>query len=138
MILKYFGYILDGCTLLPIHKCCDYHKDICDCEDCSVELVNEVDLALKDIVLGNTTPSDCQEVDLTQLRDELTSYWLNLHYGRSCIGSTCFSSGYSIELIELVCSSFDVLNSFDDVMTMMPVFTKNNAIVIWEVLKKYK
>jgi hypothetical protein len=95
---------------------------------------------LKDIVLGNTTPSDCQEVDLTQLCDELTSYWLNLwlNYGRSCIGSTCFSSGYSIELVELVCSSFDVLKSFDDVMTMMPVFTKNNAIVIWEVLKKYK
>ena len=131
---------MDGCTLLPIHKCCDYHKGICDCEDCSVEIVNKVDLALKDIVLGNTTPSDCQEVDLTQLCDELTSYWLNLwlNYGRSCIGSTCFSSGYSIELVELVCSSFDVLKSFDDVMTMMPVFTKNNAIVIWEVLKKYK
>lgn len=141
MILKYFGYSLDSiCTFLPVHKCCDYHKDICECDSCSAEMVKEVDSALKDVAISCSTPLQriCQQIDLNKLHDELTSYWLTMDYGRSCIGSTSFSSGFSVELIEMVCSSFQELNSFDDVVTKMPVFTKDNAIVIWNILKKYK
>ena len=89
--------------------------------------------------LTNSTPQlICKEIDLEKLQDKLTSYWLTLDYGRSCIGSTSLSSGFSVELIELVCTSFNELNSFDDVATKMPVFTKGNAMVILDILKKYK
>ena len=139
IILKYFGYSSGVHTFVPLHSCCDYHKSICECDNCCAEMVNQVDSALKDVSLTNSTPQLVDEqIDLERLHDELTSYWLTLDYGRSCIGSTSFSSGFSVELIELVCTSFQELNSFDDVVTKMPVFSKDNAMVIWNILKKYK
>ena len=137
MILKYFGYSSGVHTFVPLHSCCDYHKSICECDNCCAEMVNQVDSALKDVSLTNSTPQLVDEqIDLERLHDELTSYWLTLDYGRSCIGSTSFSSGFSVELIELVCTLFQELNSFDDVVTKMPVFSKDNAMVIWNILKK--
>ncbi len=140
MILKYFGYSLEGQpSIAPVHKCCDYHKNICTCNVCSAERVKEIDLDWTKIVLrDDPTPSGCQQVNLTELCNELTSYWLDIDYGRSCIGSTSLSSGFSIELINLVCSSFHELNSLDDIITKMPVFTTKNADAIWEILKRYK
>ncbi len=83
------------------------------------------------------TPSGCQQVNLTELCNKLTSYWFDIHYGRSCIGSTSLRSGFSIELVNLVCLSFHELNSFDDIIKM-PVFTMENADTIREILKIYK
>lgn len=134
MILKYFGYSSGVHTFVPLHSCCDYHKSICECDNCCAEMVNQVDSALK----VETPLVVDEQIDLERLHDELTSYWLTLDYERSCIGSTSFSSGFSVELIELVCTSFQELNSFDDLLTKMAVFSKDNAMVIWNILKKYK
>ena len=134
MVLKYFGHSSGVHTFVPIHNCCDYHKSMCKCDNCCAKMLNEVGSALKGVSLTNSTPQlVCQETDLEKLHDELTSYWLTLDYGRSCIGSTRFSSGFSVELIELVCTSFNEFNSFDDVATEMPVFTKDNAVAIWNI-----
>ena len=90
MILKYFEYSLEGQpSVVPLHKCCDYHKNICTCNVCSAERVKEVDLDLTKVVLrDDPTPSGCQHINLAELCNELTSYWLDIDYGRSCIGST--------------------------------------------------
>ena len=139
MILKYFGYRSSVHTFVPLHNCCDYHKSIYECDSCCAEMLNQVDSALKDVSLSNSTPQLVDEqIDLERLHDELTSYWLTQDYGRSCIGSTSFSFGFSVELIERVCTSFQELNSFNDVVTTMPGFSKHNAMVIWNILKKYK
>ena len=77
-------------------------------------------------------------IDLQAIRDELELFRMGLMSGRSCVGSVSLSSGFSINLIDAVLEHIHQLNSPEDRVTRLPVFSLANAEAIYSIISKYK
>lgn len=139
IILSYFGYHSNH-IFSPTHICCDYHKSVCQCDNCWVENVMELESSFREIGITESPvpPAQLDQHKLRLLHNDLISHHLSLDPGRSCIGSTSLSSGFSTKLVDLVCSKFHELNSLADILEKLPVFTNGNAKAILAILTKYK
>lgn len=75
-----------------------------------------------------------------KLQEELHAFRLSLSgSGRTFVGSTSFSSGMSIKLIEQIvenatCTSLTSVECIED---RLPVFNLEDAEAIWSILVKY-
>jgi hypothetical protein len=139
IILHYFGYsVIDPFD--PVHMCCDVHKEQCTCPSCGDETVYELDkLQIADC---NTIEDEETIVDLPApplfMYNELLAYRQSLSSNRTCLGSVSLSSGFSIELIDAVFKTFHKINSVDDIVETLPVFSRSNADAIYAIICKYK
>lgn len=141
IILNHFGFPLPPRNNED-HNCCDFHKSICKCVTCKEdrELVEALDM-----VTFNSTeevPSSClDESNLINdkqrqiLYQKLHAYRESLVHSRSCVGSIALSTGFSVELIELVLKNSQQLDSVDMILKTLPVFSKENAVAVYNILR---
>ena len=129
MILSYFGFPVPSASE-AVHKCCDYHQKICDCDDCIISNVsNMFEENMQDEV--NLT-ADISEVEQRQLepdveeklREELDLFRLSLpDSGRSSVGSTSLSSGITITLMDQVVQNAFFLTTVEEIESRLPIYS---------------
>ena len=144
-ILEHFGYDISEKSS-PLHLCCDVDKAKCQCCECLAEHFDEsLHTSLSDFENKSKEGKDMSEVvhqegiiDLQAIRDELELFRMGLMSGRSCVGSVSLSSGFSINLIDAVLEHIHQLNSPEDRVTRLPVFSLANAEAIYSIISKYK
>ena len=71
------------------------------------------------------------------IRAELEAYRASLIFGKSCVGGVTLSTGFSLELINLTILHCNKLDSVDRVKELVPVFSKQNAEVVYAIVSKY-
>lgn len=137
---EYFGYSTES-MISPSHLCCDIHKAHCTCPSCTAGHYETLQ-HLENLNISPTTTNTDSSVSLPDppiaMYEELLEYRQQIYSGRSCVGSVSFSTGFSIELIDAVMSSFHNINSLDFIMDYLPVFSKSNAEAIYSIVCKYK
>lgn len=135
IILQYFGYAsplrTDGG-----HNCCDYHRKKCSCDECK-KIFQETETILEDHC-STHSPTAKMNVSKEQrelIQKELLSYRDTLGNSRSCVGSVSLSTGFSLELVDMAVDSIEHLDSVETIMSSLPVFSENNARVIFEIIQ---
>ena len=149
MILSYFDHDVPS-NQHPTHMCCDFHSRQCSCDDC------ELAQALADIevdtpqeqpsavqLLQDQSGEELKETTFdakvkTQIKMDLIQYRVNLQreLGRSTVGSVGLSSGFAIELIDLVLQNLPQLTSVEKVGTILPVCSHEIATDIFCIIQK--
>lgn len=145
MILNYFAFNPPKRSGPP-HECCDFHENLCDCDDCVISVVATIfeDGKIQD----GTTYSEASEnvpifhtlaPDLeVKLREELDFFRLSLPgTGRSSVGGTSLSSGITLDLIDQIVKSVNLLTSEEKIEEMLPIFSRKNATAIWKIIQNY-
>lgn len=143
MILNYFGFPVPSASE-AVHKCCDYHQKICDCDDCIISNVsNMFEENMQDEV---NLPADISEAEQRQLepdveeklREELDLFRLSLPgSGRSSVGSTSLSSGITITLMDQVVQNAFFLTTVEEIESRLPIYSRKYATAIWAIVQKY-
>ena len=142
MILGYFGFQVPA-TSDPPHECCDYHQQICNCDDCVIVSVSTMfeETMQNDDQTADTAEKSPQQLEPhaeERLREELTSFRLSLPgSGRSSVGSTSLSSGITIDLIDEVVKNVSFLTSPEEIEKRCHIYSKSHAIAIWNIIQKY-
>ena len=144
MILGYFGFQVPAISGPP-HQCCDYHKKICDCDDCVVAIVSTM---FKETIQNQedqtgasaeTSPIEQLETQAEeQLREELSLFRLSLPGGgRSSVGGTSLSSGITISPIDDIVKNIFLLTSLEEIEAHLPIYSNIHAIAVWNIIQKY-
>jgi len=115
------------------------------CNECQeikslVEAVDKVSINATNTLMpspeeGIPTCKSITEMQHNLLYERLHAYRDSLGDSRSCVGSVTFSTGFSVELIEMVIESCGRLDSIDTVLRTLPVFSEENAKVIIDIVK---
>ena len=142
-ILDYFGHEVPKRTIL--HSCCDFHKLNCNCETCIENTIVEemgeccIEPAAKEIsadylstCLVPVTPDQQDEI-----RSELEAYRASLQFGKTCVGGVTLSTGFSLELIDMTIKHCGKLVSVEIVEEILPVFSRRNAEVIYDIVSRH-
>lgn len=142
MILTYFGYKMPKRDL-PDHTCCDFHQRHCECDDCVVNSVKNIEDNIKsERNVKDTYPSVCSkrflsEIDKEALRDALVHYRLSLHgSGPSCVGGVSLATGFSMELIDMIVNRAEELTSMNEIKARLPIFNDEHAKTILVILSE--
>ena len=143
MILGYFGFQVPTASG-PLHQCCDYHKTMCDCDDCvvaSVSTMFEETIQNQEDQTGasaETSPKQLEPRAEEQLREELNLFRLSLPgNGRSSVGGTSLSSGITISLIDDIVKNIFLLTSREEIEARLPIYSNSHAIAVWNIIQKY-
>ena len=142
IILRYFGH--EPPKRSNLHSCCDFHKSVCECQTCLTSLSEglegcTISLASSDTLMTDY-PSDERHVTQKQkegIRAELEAYRASLQFGKSCVGGVTLSTGFSLELINLTIFHCNKLDSIEKVQDLLPVFSRENAEVVYSIVSKY-
>lgn len=138
IILQYFGYRApkrkDGG-----HNCCDHHRNICKCELCKEavskpQTLHECD-ADSELSAATTIQIAISQEHRDLIRKNLISYREGLGSSRSCVGNISLSTGFSLQLIDKVMENIENLHSVDAILSSLPVFSEENARVIFEIIQ---
>ena len=133
IILNYFGHSLKRQS--DFHNCCSYHRAVCQCPTCLVDAHNFAD---HHTVAKPMTEHFSHSPDVkTMIKNDLEAYRASLSYGNSFVGNTTLSTGFSIELIDMVVKCCSVLKSADDVYKMLPVYSCKHAHAIFEIISRH-
>ena len=148
VILNYFGF--DTSQTLPVipHTCCDYHLSICECSTCLLGIAEDLEQSsINESVMHVEKFESVSDIELNLdisseqrngIRRDLEDYrYSTLSSQNTCVGSVTFSSGFSLQIIELTVENCSELNSLDDVMEMLPVFSRANAQVIFDIVRSH-
>lgn len=142
IILDYFGFQVPARND-ALHNCCDYHQHICSCEDCIIASVsNMFQESVQEDQTGSIADTMSQQLEphsAERLREELNLFRLSLPgSGRSAVGSAGLSSGITISLINDIVKNVNFLTSVEEIATRLPIYSKSQAVVIWNIIQKYK
>ena len=143
-ILDHFGHsVVEPSN--PSHMCCDIHRQKCNCSTCfsTGYVVSDIQ---KLTLSGDETESSednrgilLDDTDTpVKLYHELLTYRYKLTSGRTCVGSVSLSTGFSNELIDGVLKLFNELHSVEDIMELLPVYSRENAEAIFLIICKYR
>ena len=141
-ILHYFGYNVEKRSL-PDHMCCDGHK--CTCDDCLLSDVSMLFNAFEtssDVLPPPDPPSgdaqihrDLYDYEQREIEKRLQEFRLTLHgCGRSSVGGITLATGFSIDLIDDVLKQATSLESVNDVLAKLPVFSYEHAKKIYDIV----
>ena len=130
---------------LPDHTCCDGHK--CTCDDCLLSDVSMLFNAFQtsgDVLPPFDPPSGNAQIHRTlydyeerEIRKKLEEFRLTLHgRGRSSVGGITLATGFSIDLIDNVLKQATSLESVDDVLAKLPVFSYEHAKKIYDIVSQ--
>ena len=144
-ILDYCGHEVPKRTIL--HSCCDFHKLNCNCETCIENTIVEetgecsIEPPAKEIsannVLTSLVPVTVTPDQQDEIRSELEAYQDSLQFGKTCVGSVTLSTGFSLELIDMTIKHCDKLVSVEIVEDILPIFSKRNAEVIYDIVSRH-
>jgi hypothetical protein len=147
LILNYFGH--DKETSLANHLCCDNDAAQCTCDECSESVLSE---QLSQSTLKTILPVSIDEdydddvgVKLLsisnsqkdQVRHTLENFMESLYFGPSCVGGVSLATGFTPYLIDKVVEQCEQLISVEAVEHSLPVFSKENAKIIFDIVKKF-
>jgi hypothetical protein len=147
LILNYFGH--DKETSLANHLCCDNDAAQCTCDECSESVLSE---QLSQSTLKTILPVSIDEdydddvgVKLLsisnsqkdQIRHTLENFMESLYFGPSCVGGVSLATGFTPYLIDKVVEQCEQLISVEAVEHSLPVFSKENAKIIFDIVKKF-
>ncbi len=143
-ILNYFGYKVPKRSL-PDHTCCDGYK--CTCDDCLLPNVSMLfdDFEMSGDVLSASEPLPDEahihralnDQEESEIRNKLEQFRLTLHgCGRSCVGGIELATGFSIGLIDEALKQATSLESVDDVLAKLPVFSYEHAKNIYDIVSQ--
>ena len=142
IILRYFGH--EPPKKSNLHSCCDFHKTVCKCKTCMASLSEGLEGCSISSASSDSIMTDylSDEPCVTQrqkegIRAELEAYRASLIFGKSCVGGVTLSTGFSLELINLTILHCNKLDSVDRVKELLPVFSKQNAEVVYAIVSKY-
>ena len=149
MILNYFDHKVPS-TQGPAHMCCDFHSAQCACDDCLLarpaDDMDCVDTRYPDQPCDSSRDqSDNEPTPLfsegiqAEIKKDLINYRLKLQseVGRSSVGSVALSSGFSINLIDLVLQHLPKLTSVEKVEEILPVYSSKIATDIFCIIQKH-
>ena len=144
VILNYFGHILVRSNNSVIHHCCDNDASKCECKECTE---NTLSLQLEKAGVQDTiVPDDCPNylkqlsISNTQklkIRNALEQYMQSLYFGPSCVGGMTLATGFTKSLIDKTMEHCEYLVSIDAVEHFLPVFSRENTIVILDIVKRF-
>ena len=141
IILRYFGH--EPPKRSNLHSCCDFHKTVCKCKTCMASLSEglegcSISSASDSIMTDYLSDEPCvTQRQKEGIRAELEAYRASLIFGKSCVGGVTLSTGFSLELINLTILHCNKLDSVDRVQELLPVFSKQNAEVVYAIVSKY-
>ena len=73
----------------------------------------------------------------SEIRNKLEQFRLTLHgCGRSCVGGIELATGFSIGLIDEALKQATSLESVDDVLAKLPVFSYEHAKNIYDIVSQ--
>jgi len=73
-----------------------------------------------------------------KLRAELDVYQFSLPgTGRTSVGGTSLSSGITWDPVAQIVINVHQSTSVETIEAMLPIFSRRNAIAIWEIVQKY-
>lgn len=138
-VSSYLSFDPDIVPLSPSHECCNYCAMYCTC-DTSNGCNGPKKLFEKSpsVQLGMMPDHPCRSVSDEQkavLNDALLEVQRNVSCGS---GSGAFGAthGFSQELISDVVANCDKLFTIEDIKTSVPVFSKNHAVTILEIINE--
>ena len=133
MILNYFDHKVPS-TQGPAHMCCDFHSAQCACDDCllarAADDMDCVDTRYPDQPCDSSRDqSDNEPTPLfsegiqAEIKKDRINYRLKLQseVGKSTVDSVALSSGFSINLIDLVLQHLPELASVEKVKKIVPL-----------------
>ena len=149
MILNYFDHKVPS-TQGSAHMCCDFHSAQCACDDCLLaRTADDMDCAdtrypdqpcdsSRDQSDNEPTPLFSEGIQ-AEIKKDLINYRLKLQseVGRSSVGSVALSSGFSINLIDLVLQHLPELASVEKVEKIVPVYSSKIAREIFCIIQKH-
>lgn len=143
IILHYFGHEMPNRS--DLHSCCDYHKAICDCQTCIDTLLEEMEgCSLENVPTETLVVAGCSSAEMCvtpeqkkAIRAELEAYRASLQCGKSCVGGITLTTGFSLELIDLTVKHCHKLDSVVAVQDLLPVFSRENADIIYNIVSRH-
>lgn len=141
MILNYFAF-KSPTRSGPLHECCDFHENLCNCDDCVISGVATIfeEGSIQDVTTSTEVCEDIPQLppDLElKLREELYLFRLSLPgTGRSSVGGTSLSSGITLDLIDQVVKNVHLLTS-EKIEEILSMFSRKSAAAIWKIIQKY-
>lgn len=119
------------------HNCCDYHRSVCICKHCKTE--KEEANPVSENTLPHTA-SASKTVSVSKEKRELfceklLEFRSTLGSSRSCVGSVSLSTGFSLEFVDMTVNNIEHLDSVESILSSLPVFSKDNAEVIFDILQ---
>lgn len=144
MILNYFGFKAPSRSG-SLHECCDFHQNMCDCDDCVISSIPSIleEAGIQDDETTSAEASASTSLTLPpaleeKLREELHVYRFSLlGTGRTSVGGTSLSSGITLDLVDQIVKNVHQLTSVEKIEATLPIFSRRNAIAIWEIVQKY-
>ncbi len=144
LILNYFGHILVHPNNTIINTCCDNDAAKCKCTACTG---NTLSLQLeKAAVQEAIVPDDCpkyikqlsiSKTQKFQIRNALEQHMESLYFGPSCVGGMSLATGFTKTLIDKTLEHCEHLVSVDAVEHFLPVYSRENAMVILDIVKRF-
>lgn len=142
-ILDYLEHEVPKRTIL--HSCCDFHKLNCNCETCIentiVEEMGECSIKPPAKEISANSLSTCLVPVTPDQQDEICSereaYRASLQFGKTWVGGVTLSTGFSLELIVMTIEHCDKLVSVEIVEEILPVFSRRNAEVIYDIVSRH-
>jgi hypothetical protein len=119
---------------LPGHECCNYCASTCECDLDICYQPKPYDRKPLEHTKDSSsrTVSDTDKKELTESLEELQTS-LTSNRGISAFGRTV-SHGFLSELITDVANNCHKIFTVKDILTLIPVFSKDHAVRILEVL----
>ena len=143
MILNYFDHKVPS-TQGTAHMCCDFHSAQCACDDCllarAADDMDCVDTRYPDQPCDSSRDQSDNEWGYSSRNQKgRINYRLKLQseVGKSTVDSVALSSGFSINVIELVLQHLPELASVEKVEKLVPVYSSKFAREIFCIIQKH-
>ena len=72
-----------------------------------------------------------------QIRKALEEHMKMLYFGPSCVGGMSLATGFTSDLVDKTVEKWEHLVSIEAVEHILPVFRRENATVIFYIVKKF-
>lgn len=141
IILQYFGHKLPMRSNSELHSCCDYHRSVCECPTCLDSLAEGMEglfASCTETAGDHTSAVSVTAEQKEAIRTDLEAYRASLQARKSCVGGVTLATGFSLKLIELTVEICHKLDSVDTVQNLLPVFSRDNADVIYNIVSRHR
>ena len=144
LILNYFGHDLIQNNSMPVHSCCDNDAAVCDCDEC-IAIALSHQLQESSLVETNIPgdEDDCSKLlsisyaQKVQIRNALEQHMQTRYFGPSCVGGMSLATGFTPSLVDKTIECCEQLVSVEAVEHLLPVFSKENATVIFDIVRRF-
>ena len=129
---------------MHMHYCHDNCALSCQCDDCVCNRqFDNLTSSLSSSHLSNAavvstgSSAICDDLTCQQLRSDLLQFRMSLSPEFTSVGIS-LTTGFSMELVDIVQANFFQINSLEDVLNQLPLFSNKHGKEIWKIITKYK